>query len=61
MTKLPSLTGRDLIAALGHAGFQHIRVKGSHSFSPPRRWQDHGRAGAWLRDHWSGLIREDSS
>lgn len=32
MTTLPSLTGRDLIAALGHAGFQTIRVKGSHHF-----------------------------
>jgi predicted RNA binding protein YcfA (HicA-like mRNA interferase family) len=32
MMALPSLTGRDLITALGHAGFLVIRVKGSHHF-----------------------------
>ena len=30
MTKLPRLTGRELIAALGEAGFRFVRVKGSH-------------------------------
>lgn len=30
MTRLPSLTGRELIAALSKAGFQVIRTKGSH-------------------------------
>ena len=32
MSKLPSVTGKDLIAALGKLGFQVIRVKGSHHF-----------------------------
>ena len=32
MSKLPSVTGKDLIAALGKVGFQLIRVKGSHHF-----------------------------
>lgn len=30
MTGLPALTGRELIAVLSKAGFQVIRVKGSH-------------------------------
>jgi predicted RNA binding protein YcfA (HicA-like mRNA interferase family) len=30
MTKLPSLTGQKLISALRKAGFDVIRVKGSH-------------------------------
>jgi predicted RNA binding protein YcfA (HicA-like mRNA interferase family) len=32
MTKLPSLTGREVISALGRAGFEVIRVRGSHHF-----------------------------
>lgn len=32
MTALPAVTGRALIAALGRAGFQVVRVKGSHHF-----------------------------
>lgn len=32
MTKLPRLTGRQMIAALQDAGFSVIRVKGSHHF-----------------------------
>ena len=32
MTRLPRLTGGDLIAALRKAGFVVIRVKGSHHF-----------------------------
>jgi predicted RNA binding protein YcfA (HicA-like mRNA interferase family) len=32
MSKLPSLTGKQLIAALSKAGFKVIRVKGSHHF-----------------------------
>jgi predicted RNA binding protein YcfA (HicA-like mRNA interferase family) len=32
MSKLPSVTGKDLIAALGKVGFQVIRIKGSHHF-----------------------------
>ena len=32
MTKLPSLTGQQLISALRKAGFDVIRVKGSHHF-----------------------------
>jgi predicted RNA binding protein YcfA (HicA-like mRNA interferase family) len=30
MTRLPRLSGREVIGALGKAGFQVIRVKGSH-------------------------------
>jgi predicted RNA binding protein YcfA (HicA-like mRNA interferase family) len=30
MTRLPRLTGRDVVAALTRAGFELIRVKGSH-------------------------------
>lgn len=30
MTKLPSLTGREIIAALNKAGFEVARVRGSH-------------------------------
>ena len=32
MTKLPSLTGRQVVRALRKAGFDVIRVKGSHHF-----------------------------
>jgi predicted RNA binding protein YcfA (HicA-like mRNA interferase family) len=32
MTALPSVTGRDLLAALRSAGFQVVRSKGSHHF-----------------------------
>ena len=32
MTKLPALTGKDLIAVLAKAGFEVIRVKGSHHY-----------------------------
>lgn len=32
MPKLPRLTGKELIAALGKAGFEVIRVRGSHHF-----------------------------
>jgi predicted RNA binding protein YcfA (HicA-like mRNA interferase family) len=32
MTKLPRLRGRKLIAALRKAGFQLVRVRGSHHF-----------------------------
>lgn len=32
MGKLPSLKGRELIKALGRAGFFVIRVRGSHHF-----------------------------
>jgi predicted RNA binding protein YcfA (HicA-like mRNA interferase family) len=32
VTRLPALTGKELIAALGQAGFEVIRVKGSHHF-----------------------------
>lgn len=32
MTKLPAPSGRDLITALGKAGFEVIRVKGSHHY-----------------------------
>jgi len=40
MTKLPSVTGKELITALAKVGFQVIRIKGSHHFL---RHQD-GRA-----------------
>ena len=32
MTALPSIRGKDLVAALKKAGFQLVRVKGSHHF-----------------------------
>ena len=32
MTSLPSLTGKDPIAVLRKAGFEVLRVKGSHHF-----------------------------
>jgi predicted RNA binding protein YcfA (HicA-like mRNA interferase family) len=32
MTKLSSLTGKELLAVLGKAGFQILRIKGSHHF-----------------------------
>ena len=30
MTKLPALTGKRLVAALSRAGFEVVRVRGSH-------------------------------
>lgn len=30
MTRLPPVSGRELIAALGRKGFEIIRIKGSH-------------------------------
>lgn len=32
MTKLPRLTGREVIKALEKAGFEVVRVRGSHHF-----------------------------
>jgi predicted RNA binding protein YcfA (HicA-like mRNA interferase family) len=32
MSRAPRVTGRELIAALGRAGFSVLRVKGSHHF-----------------------------
>jgi predicted RNA binding protein YcfA (HicA-like mRNA interferase family) len=32
MTTLPSVTGKDLLAALKKAGFNAVRIKGSHHF-----------------------------
>jgi predicted RNA binding protein YcfA (HicA-like mRNA interferase family) len=32
MTSLPSLTGKELIAVLSRAGFDVLRVRGSHHF-----------------------------
>jgi len=32
VTKLPSLRGREVIAALERAGFEVIRIKGSHHY-----------------------------
>lgn len=32
MSKLPSFTGKRLVAALNKAGFEVIRVRGSHHF-----------------------------
>ncbi len=32
MTSFPSVRGKDLAAALGRAGFELIRTKGSHQF-----------------------------
>ena len=32
MSTLPSLTGKDMVKALNRAGFDTVRVKGSHHF-----------------------------
>ncbi len=32
MTRLPALTGKELIAALAKAGFEVIRIRGSHHY-----------------------------
>ena len=32
MTSLPSLTGKDLLSVLKKAGFEVLRIKGSHHF-----------------------------
>jgi len=32
MSKLPSLTGKELLAVLSKEGFQVLRIKGSHHF-----------------------------
>ncbi len=32
MSKLPSLTGKELITALSNVGFEVIRIRGSHHF-----------------------------
>lgn len=32
MSRLPSLTGKQLIAALNKVGFEVVRIKGSHHF-----------------------------
>ena len=32
MTRLPRITGREVIAALRKAGFEVVRIKGSHHF-----------------------------
>lgn len=32
MTRVPRLRGRQLVAALGRAGFEVVRVRGSHHF-----------------------------
>ena len=32
MTRLPRLTGRELITALARAGFTVVRIRGSHHF-----------------------------
>ncbi|MFO1431362.1 MAG: type II toxin-antitoxin system HicA family toxin [Candidatus Competibacteraceae bacterium] len=32
MSKLPGITGKQLMAALNKAGFEVIRIKGSHHF-----------------------------
>ena len=32
MTKLPRVTGKEIVAALHKAGFQVVRTKGSHHF-----------------------------
>lgn len=32
MSRLPAITGKALIAALGKAGFEVVRIRGSHHF-----------------------------
>ena len=36
MSRLPALTGKQLLAVLQQLGFETIRVKGSHHFSATR-------------------------
>ncbi len=40
MTNLPSIDGKKFIKALRKAGFEVIRIKGSHHFLSPRRTND---------------------
>jgi len=39
MTALPSVRGKDLVAALKKAGFEAVRVKGSHHFLRREDWR----------------------
>lgn len=32
MSRLPAVTGRELVAALGRLGFEVVRIRGSHRF-----------------------------
>jgi predicted RNA binding protein YcfA (HicA-like mRNA interferase family) len=32
MSRLPMVTGKELLTALGHLGFEEIRVRGSHHY-----------------------------
>ena len=43
MVKMARLTGQEVIAALQKAGFEVLRVKGSHHFFESQRRQAHSR------------------
>ena len=45
MPRLPRVTGREVIRALEHAGFQVFRITGSH-------YHLH----KWEKDHWSDIV-----
>jgi predicted RNA binding protein YcfA (HicA-like mRNA interferase family) len=69
MSRLPSVTGRQVIAALNRMGFQEIRVRGSHHYLrhtdgratvvpvPRRRNDQSGLLSKILRD--AEITRED--
>jgi hypothetical protein len=38
MTRLPSVTGKKLIAAMKRLGFEVVRIRGSHHYPPTRGW-----------------------
>jgi len=56
VTRLPHLTGADLIAALAAAGFTVVRVKGSHRFlrhaDGPTLWWQPMPARRWAPGSW---------
>ncbi|WP_272481561.1 type II toxin-antitoxin system HicA family toxin [Rhodothermus marinus] len=59
MTRLPRLKGNELVAALRKAGFEIVRIKGSHHFFTTPRRTLHGRPRPSWGNYWSiGLLRD---
>ncbi|MGH8629103.1 MAG: type II toxin-antitoxin system HicA family toxin, partial [Gammaproteobacteria bacterium] len=50
MTALPSVTGKDLLAALKEGGFEVVRVKGNHHFLRHADGRNYGRSRARRRN-----------